>query len=210
VLHDAVVGLALGSDAPLGVGVSHGWRKVGDPVVVTSSDATRVYVLDGEPALDVYLRHLGAPEACWHDAEAFTPFAMTHPLGLDRRAGTETRFVADANYDDRSLGLIATVPQGGLAWLMEGDEATVLDATDEACTAAVTALGSHAPIGALAFDCVARRGVIGESGVAEEVSRIGARTGHVPVAGFYSYGEIARTHGPNGFHNQALVVLAVA
>jgi hypothetical protein len=30
------------------------------------------------------------------------------------------------------------------------------------------------------------------------------------VAGFYSYGEIARTQGVSGFHNQTLVVLAVA
>jgi hypothetical protein len=29
------------------------------------------------------------------------------------------------------------------------------------------------------------------------------------VAGFYSYGEIARTSGVAGFHNQTLVVLAI-
>lgn len=34
-------------------------------------------------------------------------------------------------------------------------------------------------------------------------------TGGAPVAGFYTYGEIARTSGTSGFHNQTLVVLAV-
>jgi hypothetical protein len=34
--------------------------------------------------------------------------------------------------------------------------------------------------------------------------------GGAPVAGFYTYGEIARTRGISGFHNQTLVVLAVA
>jgi hypothetical protein len=34
--------------------------------------------------------------------------------------------------------------------------------------------------------------------------------GEAPVAGFYTYGEIARTRGVTGFHNQTLVVLAVA
>jgi hypothetical protein len=34
--------------------------------------------------------------------------------------------------------------------------------------------------------------------------------GGAPVAGFYTYGEIARTHGVSGFHNQTLVVLAVS
>jgi hypothetical protein len=31
-----------------------------------------------------------------------------------------------------------------------------------------------------------------------------------PIAGFYTYGEIARTSGVRGFHNQTLVVLALA
>ncbi len=31
VLSDAVVAAAIGSDAPIGVGVAHGWRKVGEP-----------------------------------------------------------------------------------------------------------------------------------------------------------------------------------
>ena len=31
-----------------------------------------------------------------------------------------------------------------------------------------------------------------------------------PVAGFYSYGEIARVRGGNGFHNQTLVALAIS
>ena len=34
---DAVIGVALGSDAPLGIGVQHGWRRLGDPVLVTRS-----------------------------------------------------------------------------------------------------------------------------------------------------------------------------
>jgi hypothetical protein len=32
----------------------------------------------------------------------------------------------------------------------------------------------------------------------------------VPVGGFYTYGEIARTRGIRGFHNQTLVVLSIA
>jgi hypothetical protein len=36
-----------------------------------------------------------------------------------------------------------------------------------------------------------------------------AGTAPAPVAGLYTWGEIARTRGINGFHNQTLVVLAV-
>ncbi|HEX9969878.1 MAG TPA: FIST C-terminal domain-containing protein, partial [Acidimicrobiales bacterium] len=72
------------------------------------------------------------------------------------------------------------------------------------------ALEGHRPLGVLAFDCIARRGVLGEHGIQNEVDRIAEHAQGAPVAGFYTYGEIARTHGMSGFHNQTLVVLALS
>jgi hypothetical protein len=204
-----VVGAAIGSDAPFGIGVRHGWRHVGAPMVVSASDGNRVLTLDDEPALDVYLRGLDAPDAAWHDPAAFTRFALTHPLGLRRRSGAEVRFVSGADFADRSLSCVAHVPKGGLTWFMEGDAASVMDATDAACTSALGQLDGRTPLGLVAFDCIARRGVLG-AGVTDEVARIAAHAGEAPVAGFYTYGEIARTGGAGGFHNQTLVVLAMA
>jgi hypothetical protein len=210
VLRHAVVAAAIASDAPLGIGVRHGWRRVGSPMLVTRSEGNRVHLLDDAPALDVYLHRLGAPRAAWEDPQAFTLFAMTHPLGLSRRSGEEVRFVAGADFADRSIQCIAQVPQGGLTWFMEGDDASVLEATDGACSDALAALDGRPPLGFVAFDCIARRGVLGEGGIESEVQRIASFAGGAPVAGFYTYGEIARTHGISGFHNQTLVVLAVA
>jgi hypothetical protein len=210
VLTDAVVAAAIGSDAPLGIGVRHGWRRVGEPMVVTRSAENRVFELDHQPAFDIYLERLGAPPAASADAEAFTRFAATHPLGLHRRSAEEqVRFIGEANFDDRSLGCIAAVPQGALVWLMEGDASSVLEATDAACREAVEVLDGRAPLGMVAFDCIARRSVLGEPGVAQEILRIAEHAGGAAVAGFYTYGEIARTRGMSGFHNQTLVVLAI-
>ena len=209
VLQRAVVGAAIASDGPIGIGVRHGWRRVGDPMLITGSSGCVLTTLDDEPALDVYLRHLDAPEEAHTDPAAFTRFALTHPLGLSRRSGEEVRFVAEANFTDRSVVCIAEVPQGGLAWFMEGDSESVLAATDAACHDALGPLGGMPPVGLLAFDCIARRGVLGESGIAHEVERISDMAGGRPVAGFYTYGEIARTRGVSGFHNQTLVVLAL-
>jgi hypothetical protein len=210
VLTGAVVAAAIGSDAPLGIGVRHGWRRVGQPMMITRSAENRVYEIEGRPALDVYFERLGAPADVRSDAEAFVRFAQIHPLGLASRSEAHVRFVGDAGFDDRSLGCIAEVPQGSLAWLMEGDDASVLEATDAACADALDALGDHAPLGLLAFDCIARRGVLGEEGIGLEVERVASLGEGAPVAGFYTYGEIARTRGINGFHNQTLVVLALA
>ncbi len=210
VLKDAVVAAALGSDAPLGIGVHHGWQKVGDPMLVTKSSDNRVYTLNDMPALDFYLERLDAPEDVRTDPAAFTRFALTHPLGLMRRSGeSQVRFVAEADFSDRSIGCIAEVPQGGMAWFMEGDEGSVLAATDAACSDALEGLGAP-PIGLIAFDCIARRGVLGEGGIKTEIDRIATHASGAPVAGFYTYGEIARTRGISGFHNQTLVVLAVS
>jgi hypothetical protein len=211
VLGDAVVAAALGSDAPLGVGVRHGWRKVGAPMLVNRSASNRVWELDGRPALDAYLERLDAPPEARVEPAAFTQFALTHPLGLSRRTGEpQVRFIGGADFEDRSLGCIAEVPQGGMAWIMEGDESSVLQATDTACHDALDSLGGRPPIGLLAFDCIARRGILGDEGIQREVDRVATHAGGAPVAGFYTYGEIARTRGISGFHNQTLVVLALS
>ena len=210
VLEDAVVAVSITSDAPLGIGVGHGWIKVGEPLVVTSASGTRVASLNDRPALDVYLEQLNPPAQAHTDPVAFTHFAQTHPLGLDRRTGVNIRFVAGADFHTRELICIAQVPEDGLAYLMEGDAGSVLGATDEACQEALAGLDGRAPLALLAFDCIARRGVLGDDGIAGEARRLSALAPGAAVAGFYTYGEFARTQGMTGFHNQTLVVLAVA
>jgi hypothetical protein len=211
VLTDGVVAAAVASDAPFGIGVRHGWRRVGEPMLVTSSANNRVYTLDERPALDVYLERLDAPAEARTDGAAFTRFALTHPLGMSRRSGEEqVRFIGGADFEDGSLSTIAEVPPGALVWSMEGDSESVLAATNAACDDAVAALDGNAPLGMIAFDCIARRGVLGDDGIQTEVRRVVERAAGAPVAGFYTYGEIARTSGVSGFHNQTLVVLSVS
>jgi hypothetical protein len=211
VLQDAVVAAALASDAPMGIGVRHGWQPVGEPMLVTRSSLNRVLEIDDQPAVDVYLDRLDAPPEARTDPDAFTRFAATHPLGLASRRGEEqVRYVSAADFDDRSLVCIAEVPSGGLAWIMEGDDDSVLAATDAACTDALAPLGDRRPLGMVAFDCIARRGVLGDTGIRAEIERVASHSDGAPVSGFYTYGEIARTHGITGFHNQTLVVLAVS
>ena len=210
VLENAVCAAWIASDSPLGIGVQHGWRRVGEPMLVTAVDGTRVLMLDDQPALDVYLDHLAVPADARESATSFTQYAQTHPLGLSRRSGEEVRFIAGADFESRGLNCIASVPQGALVWVMEGDDDSVLAATDAACKQALLALDGRPPIGLLAFDCIARRGVLGDLGIQREVDRIAQHAEGGAVAGFYTYGEIARTHGVNGFHNQTLVVLALA
>jgi hypothetical protein len=211
VLTDAVVAAGIGSDSPFGIGVRHGWLRVGDPMLVTRSGGNRVDTLDDEPALDVYLEHLGYGGMWPEDQELLARIAQTHPLGLARRVGEDQiRFISGGDFKERSLTCIAEVPQGGMVWIMEGDAESVLAATDAACRDSLSALGGRAPLGMVAFDCIARRGVLGNTGIMTEIAHVSASAGGAPVAGFYTYGEIARTQGMSGFHNQTLVVLSIS
>lgn len=226
VLRQAVVAAAISSDAPLGIGVSHCWEPMGAPMLVTGSCENRVATLDDRPALDVYLDAFDAPAEVRLGGEAFARFATTRPLGLRRRGRIEIRFVSGADLASRSLLTIAEMPQGGLAYLMQGDAGSVLAATEEACRGACDGLGGAPPQGLLLFDCVARRAVLQEGGsdaeatevagaeVAQsedgELAQIRALLGPCPYGGFHTYGEIARSRGAGGFHNQTLVALAVA
>ncbi|HEY3586347.1 MAG TPA: FIST N-terminal domain-containing protein [Myxococcaceae bacterium] len=212
VLTDAVVAAGIASSAPLGIGVRHGWRPAGEPMLVTRSGGNRVSTLDDRPALDVYLDRLCVVGPARSSRELFSRLSLTHPLGLSHRPGEEgqVRFIGGADFAERSLHSIAEVPQGGLVWIMEGDAQSVLDATDAACGDSLAGLDGRAPLGMLAFDCIARRGVLGDRGIRREVDRLAAVAGGAPVAGFYTYGEIARTRGVRGFHNQTLVVLSVS
>jgi hypothetical protein len=207
---DAVVAAALRSDAPLGIGVRHGWQPVGEPMVVTESAGGRIYALDARPALPVYLERLGISPSQCSSTEELAQVALTHPLGLGSRGEeAHVRFIAGADLDEQSLLCFAEIPSESLVWLMAGDSDSVLQATDAACRESLSALDGRPPLGMLAFDCIARRSVLGEQGIKGEIDRIAATAPGAPMAGFYTYGEIARTRGVHGFHNQTLVVLSV-
>jgi hypothetical protein len=210
VLANAVVAAALGSDAPLGIGVRHSWRRFGEPMLVTGSAGHWIQALDDEPALDVYLRRLEAPADCHQDRAAFSHFAMTHPLGLSRRSGERLRCVFRADFETRAIACNAQVPNGAVTWFMECSAASMLRSTGTVCAEAVHGLDGRPPIGLLAVECVGRRLLLGDHGAEEGVERMVEHAAGAPIAGFYSYGEIARVRGGDGFHNQTLVVLAIA
>jgi hypothetical protein len=210
VLSDAVVAAAISSDRPLGVGVSHGWTPVSEPMLVTSSQGTELLSLDDRPALDAYLDFFQPEAGIEHDAQGFASFAATHPIGIRRRDKIEMRHITGCDLERRSLITVAEVPTGALAFLSQGDLQSVLGAAEASCRAALGGLGRCRPAGILLFDCVARRAVFGEEQIHQETERIAASCGAVPMAGFYTYGEIARTKGAGGFHNQTLVTLAIA
>ncbi len=209
VFTNGVVAACIGSDAPIAIGIDHGWRPSGEPMVVTQSGDGRVHELDDAPALDAYLDRLDAPAAVYRDEDALKRYVLSRPLGVQRRSGIEIRNMSTAvDVDGRTIGGGGDLSLGALAFAMEGDEESVVAASARACRSAIEQLDGSTPVGLLTFSCAACRAVLGDDGVVREGSRIAEEAAGIPYAGFYTYGEIARTRGINGFHNQTMVVLA--
>ncbi|MFC4072043.1 FIST signal transduction protein [Actinoplanes subglobosus] len=206
-LPNAVVGAALGSPAPFGIGIAHGWRKTGEPMVVSRSESGTIFELDGEPALDVYLRRTGADPAIAADPEAFLNFATIRPLGLARRTGEDIRVIFQADPEQRSISGLADTPEGAMVWFMEADTDGIVDATSAAAVAATSSLES-APLGLLVFDCCVRSIALGGDGTDLAASRLRDAVKPVPYGGFYSNGEIVRRPQAKGMHHLTVVALA--
>jgi hypothetical protein len=211
VFSNGVVAACIGSDAPISIGIDHGWSSTGEPMVVTDSANCRVRELDDTPALDAYLDRQSAPAEVYDDRVALQQYLLSRPLGVQRRSGVEVRNMSTkVDLDGRTIGGGGDLSLGALTFAMEGDEESVLSASTRACRAAIDQLGDAPAIGMLTFSCAACRAVLGEEGTAEEAARVAEQAGGIPFAGFHTYGEIARTKGINGFHNQTMVVLALA
>jgi hypothetical protein len=206
--EDAVIGIAVGSDAPIGIGMAHGWHRLEPPMIITKSSGGRIYEIDDEPALDVLLRRNGMPGG--RAADIFRYPESLQLLGLSRRSGEDIRALDAGDDEDRSIWGRAEVPQGALCWLMGSDHDTLIQGAVDSCDEALDGLGGRPALGVLAFDCNGRRSKLGPDGMYEEIQAMGDALGNTPFAGFYTAGEIARVRGALGTHHLTLVTLALA
>ncbi|MBP2476695.1 hypothetical protein JOF53_005567 [Crossiella equi] len=207
---DAVVCATIASEAPFSISVKHGWKKFGEPMIVTSSRDGRVYTLDDQPAMDVFLDRLGAPPEAYTDPAVFSEFARSRPLGVQRRSGVQPRNLATGvDVAGRSISGGSAIDHGCLTWAMTGDRESVLAAVDEACAEAIDGLPGRSPLALITFSCGGLIPVLGSEGIRKENQTFAKRADGVPFGGFHTTGEIARVRGIDGFHNQTLAVLAV-
>ncbi|MFI1991832.1 FIST signal transduction protein [Actinoplanes sp. NPDC020271] len=210
VLKNAVLGAALGAESPFGIGAAHGWHRTGEPMVVTRSEGGKIFELDGEPALDVYLRRTGAAPELAADPEAFLMHATVRPLGLARRTGEDVRIIFECDAQQRSISGLAETPEGAMVWFMEQDTAAVVDAAADAARAAADSLDGAAPLGVLVFDCCVRPIALGQDNTDLAAERLRDALKPIPFGGFYSNGEIVLNKGAKGMHHLTVAALAVS
>jgi hypothetical protein len=206
VLSRAIVAVWINSERPMGVSVDHGWRPAGKPMLVTRAEGTVVHELDGTPALAAYLSEQGGSLERT-DVEFFRK-VMSNPVGLPNARG---------RYDVRQLH--AFLPEGGginfntgvseqsILQVMSTDDDALIEGARRAAEDAVLQLTGKARL-ALVFSCGSRVPLLGDR-IRDEATAISSALDGVPVCGFYTFGEFARTSGSSGVHNSSVAVLAL-
>lgn len=200
----AVVAVWINSARPLGVGVRHGWRPLGRPLLVTRAEGNMIWELDGRPALETYLAERDGHAEI--DRPMFSGKVMDRPLGLPTAAGRyDVRHILGE--EDGGLRMFGYVPEQSVVQVMSSDGAQLLAGARRAAEEARAQLGL-APRGSLVFSCAARVPVLGDR-VGEEPVEISDALDGTPASGFFTFGEFARVKGSTGFHNATVAVLAL-
>ncbi len=196
------------SDLRWGVGVDHGLSAVTSPMRVTRAFGSTVYELDGRPAFDVY-RDFASKRGITLDPKNAGPFLINNELGVylfDQFKKARAPLAVNA---DGSLTCAAPVPSGANVCILGGTPDDLVGAAKRAATEAKERLGTRKAAGILLFDCICRGAILGAE-FHREIYAVQEVFPETPIAGFLTYGEIARYSGRlDGWHNTTAVVVAI-
>jgi hypothetical protein len=205
---DAVAAMHVFSARMWGVGLGHGLKPASRKMHVTRARDNVIHQIEGRPAFDVYRDHAAARGVKITPSDA-GPFLIGNELGVflfDRLNRARAPLGVNA---DGSLNLAAEVPEGASVCILDGEPPSMVAAAREAALEAQRRLEGGRAAGVLVFDCVCR-GMILKDRFQEEIDAVRGVFGDVPIAGFLTYGEIARYGGKlDGWHNATAVVVAI-
>ncbi len=210
VYSDAVAGALLIAQVPTALGVAHRWRPVGEGMVVTRAEGDRIIELDNTPAIQAYVRVLGALAVEIPD-EALGRMALTNPLGVPEVTGEYQLRHPISAQDDGSILCAASIAEGSVVRMMTATVNEGVAAVRKATRAALAGLGRAEPALAIVFNWGVRLMLRPMEEMRRDVSAIREEIGpDVPMAGFFTYGEQASTPGgPVSFYNESCVIYVV-
>ncbi|RMG88202.1 MAG: hypothetical protein D6714_01080 [Bacteroidetes bacterium] len=184
-----------------------GWEAVGVVNTITKARGNVVYSINNEPALDVFIRYFGYFDDIQVRGREINTMSAQYPLQILREDGTSVlRSPLVGSEEERTLVLAGGVREGDKFRFSISPGFEVIDKTIEDFghlnkeAAAADAL--------ILFSCKGRHAALGPL-IEDEIQGI-YNYWKVPMAGFFTYGEIGPTkNGACDFHNEtcSLVVL---
>jgi len=183
-----------------GVALS-GWKAIGVSKTITKCDGNLLFEIDGQPALEMYLRFLGPDFTTLEDRmKFFDSLGLHYPLQVERK-GSEPMMCNPIGYNstEGALMLESVVEQGSKFRFSTPPDFDIV----ETVVNKAKQIKSHVNTDAdalLIFSCASRLSALGP--MAEQENNELALVWNCPMAGFYTYGEFGRAvDGKHEFHS---------
>ncbi len=186
-------------------GMAGGATPFGPVRKITRASGNLLYELDGEPALDIYRRYLGAYAEDMPATALMFPFAL---LDDELRDTGLIRSMVCVDESQRSLTLAGDVELGSHLRLMHANTSLLTRGATAAALAACPPSGPASGGLALLVSCVDPKLVMGGR-VDDEIDAVADVFGPgVTLAGFYANGEFspAVEGGPSRLNNQTMAI----
>ncbi len=197
------------TDMTCSVGVSHGWRSLAGPFLITEASGHVVKTLNWRPAFEVYREVVEAHSKKSFDEMPFYDLSKFYPFVLGR-VGTEgvVRDPVNSN-PDGSLLCVGDMPVNSLVDIVTGTPHSMIRAATRAATTAVEGFAGERADGiTLLMECISRSLCLAES-LPRELEAV--RVPGLPQVGVLTIGEIAsRDRNYLEFFNKTTVVGVLA
>lgn len=187
------------------VGVSHGWRSLAGPFLITEASGHVVQTLNWRPAFEVYQEVVEAHSGKSFNDMPFYDLSKFYPFVLGR-VGAEGVVRDPVNRNpDGSLLCVGDMPVNSLVDIVTGTPHSMIRAATKAAAAATEGFTGDRSEGAtLLIECISRSLCLGDS-LPRELEAV--RIPGLPQFGVLTIGEIAGS-GKNylEFYNKTTVV----
>lgn len=200
VISDAIPVLLFFGDLKLSHGTGCGWQPLGKKSIVTKSQGTILYEIDGQPALKFYQQYLGnrLPTA-EHPLSVYENESDRYYMRVPNRCDPETG----------SINFLGNIPEGSVIQLTEISRDDVVAASGTSFKNALENYPGTEPEAVLLFSCCCRRWLLGTRAKEEYQLVEQALPKAIPTCGFYTYGEFSplQQKGGNYYHQETFVTL---
>lgn len=196
-----------GDNLQVGVGSKGGWDKFGPMRTITKSEKNVLYEVDGENALDLYIKYLG------EYSKQLPASALLFPIAILEEDDKEVvRTILSVDMENKSMTFAGNLPVGSKVRLMKANLDNLAAASADAAVLTGFTHNYEDDALALLISCVGRKLIFGNR-IEEELDAARDIVGNdATITGFYSYGEIApfSTFMKCELHNQTMTITTLS
>lgn len=196
-------------DAPIGLGVQHGWQELEGPIIATRTKKNVIYELNWKNAFEVYKESIQTDKEVHIGQNNFFDVAKGYPLGIKMEGQEDIVRDPIAVGNDGELICVGEIESHSVLNILKGEHQNLIQAASMAAREALSKVEKKTKQ-LLLVDCISRTLFL-EDQFAEELKAIteivNQETTSLDLVGILSLGEISSNgEGLLYFYNKTIVI----